>query len=498
MTSTVTRRLRAALASIVLLVASGCRDGTIHVNNASAAAVEDGSKKSPFKTITRALEAARVLRFGSAQLGVRASSVPITIKVARSATPYVGSFDAATSDPASPSYDPTKEIFPLILNVPCLELRGETCLEYDERCLPVGVVDGTETTIRANRPQASRESMILVTRTLALASSGFPENTEMAGDRVAISGLHMVAEPQRAPASPLIAVDRVTGFAICGNAFVDPGQAVFTRLASGLIAANFVTRHAVGFYVTGGSERYPATVAILGNRASNEDGFGVAGLGALGAGETTNNRDPLSFGANEYARVPFPVFDLSQPAEIPDLLRAEIVGNEFDGHGQNGIRVVGTLQNPYQLPAGQVETARVVATLRDNVCRFNANWGINVDSGQINVGDRRKIDFDVSMSGNVLEENVFGPAMFSLWRSPGSAEITPPTPQPIFAHDSRITACVDLARFLYDNRQDPPLNPGPTNNVLTVNGVELTGRCIDLEDPCAAGIPAAPPGCGAP
>jgi hypothetical protein len=92
----------------------------------------------------------------------------------------------------------------------------------------------------------------------------------------------------------------------------------------------------------------------------------------------------------------------------------------------------------------------------------------------------------------MLEGNGFGPAIFSLWRYPGSISIGPqpdfiPTTMPFlmsnpkFSHDSTIEACGDVTRFHYDNRQDPdpPTNPAPTNNRLIVNNVELTGYLVD-------------------
>jgi hypothetical protein len=45
---------------------------------------------------------------------------------------YVASFEPATFDPVSPSYDPSKEKLPLLLNTPGLTLRGETVIGDDD------------------------------------------------------------------------------------------------------------------------------------------------------------------------------------------------------------------------------------------------------------------------------------------------------------------------------------------------------------------------------
>ena len=112
----------------------------------------------------------------------------IRLRVAPSPTPYLGSFDLAVFDPSSPSYDPSKEKLPLLLNVPRLVLQGETAFSYDRNGLPTFVVAGTETIIRSERPQTSKQYLVMVTRTFPLAGSGFPESTELAGDDVTMEG----------------------------------------------------------------------------------------------------------------------------------------------------------------------------------------------------------------------------------------------------------------------------------------------------------------------
>jgi hypothetical protein len=473
----------------VLMFTGVAHAQSIFVDKNSTASYEDGSAPAPFRTITRGLDLARKIRLGSSEENIKASPATINVHVAPSLTPYVGSFDPAVFDPVSPSYDPSKERLPLLLNIPRLNLRGETRLVEGEDGLPAAIIQGTETTIRSDRPQTQKQYMVMATRTFRISSSGFPEPEEWAGDDVTITGFWLQADEARELPSTLIAMDGVTGFAAYGNVLVGAGNGIWTRLASGRIEGNLAVNNAVGFYLTGGSNRFPATVRLLGNRVSNTVTL-PAGLGLVGAGETGNRRRDLDFGANrhQFVRVPLPaIFSRAlTPDEVPDSIYAEVVGNEFNGSTQNGIRITGYLQDPYSLVPGEDETANVTAVFSGNVSKSNMHYGLVVDAGQIALGDRRMVKMDLSFDNTTLEGNAFGPAIFSLWRYPGSISLgtTMPfsLPSPTFAHDSTIDACGDVTRFHYDNRQDPhpPTNPAPTNNRLIVNNVELTGYLVDI------------------
>jgi len=487
--------------TFVLAFAWNAHGKSIFVNKNSPVAFEDGSAIAPFRTITRGLELARKIRFGFPAQGIAPSTEIITIIVAPSPTPYVGSFDLAVFDPANPSYDPTKERLPLLLNVPRLKLLGGTHLLPSGDGLPLGVVQGTQTIIRSDRPQTQKQYMIMVTRTVPLASSGFPVSQEMAGDDVTITGFWLQAEAARQLPSALIGFDGVSDFVVRANVLVDSGNGVWTRLSSGTIEGNLSINNTVGFFLTGGSHRFPANLKVTGNRA-NGNATTVAGLGVLGAGETGNRRKDLDFGGNKqlFMRIPLPdTFSRTlDPDGVPDSISALVIGNDFSGHSQNGIRSTGYLQDPYNSPPGEDEVANVTATFVGNVTRSNAHYGLTVDAGQIALGDRRIVNMALSFTGNTSEGNGLGPAIFSLWRYAGSASIGTSMPfsqpSPTFAHDSRIEACGDVTRFHYDNRQnpDPPTNPVPTNNRLIVNNVELTGLCVGN---CIFEVPVSVPAC---
>jgi hypothetical protein len=458
---------------------------------------EDGTAAAPFHTITRALERARAVRFGSLDDGTPPSSAVIQIHVAASSTPYVGSFNTAVFDPASPSYDPRKEKLPLLLNIPALVLRGETELTQTSDGLPDAVVPGTETIIRADQPQGQKQYLVMVTRTLPLAGSGYPETLEMAGDDVTILGLWLQADRLRVLPSALIAMDGVSGFVVRRNVLEKGGNGVWARLSSGRIHDNLALDNTVSFYLTAGSRSSPAHVRIVGNRAVGA-GTAVAGLNLLGAGDNGNRRVGLDLGPNRFRRVPIrAVLDRTAHADsIPDRLSAEVSGNEFRGM-QFGMRVNGYLQDPYTVIAGQEETANVTAIFRDNVSRSNSVYGLVVDAGQIPKGERRAVALELSFDGTRLSDNTLGPAIISFWRFGGS--IAPASdlpflqPNPSFAVNSTIRICGDVTQFHYDNRQNPDAatNPPPLNNRLTVNDVALEGLVVDH----VFAVPAASPAC---
>lgn len=488
-------RLAVFVWSVLLVLAPDAQAAGIFVDKNSAIPDEDGSTRAPFRTITAALDRARELRFGSGPDRLPRNEV-IVVAIAASPTPYIGSFDPAVFDPSSPSYDPGKERLPLLLNIPRLVLRGGTVISDDENGLPAFVTSGTETTIRSDRPQAPRQHLVMLTRTFPLAASGFPQSIEMAGNDVTIVGLSLLAEAGRQLPSALIGIDGVSNFVVRGNLFVQGGNGIWTRLSSGRITSNLMVNNTVGLYLTGGSFRFPAALDVVENRIIG-GAAAVTGLTLVGGAETTNLRAGLDFGANQFARVPIPAFNrASSPDEVPDAIAATVVGNAVSGT-PIGIRATGYLQHAYSLPAGQDETAFVTAVYRRNSSMSNSVYGLVVDAGQIALGDRRIVNFNLSFNETTLEESATGPAIFSLWRFAGSISPSSPNPfaepNPTFAHDSTITACGDVTLFHYDNRSDPDpaTNPAPTNNRLSVNDVELTERSVAE----VISVPAAPPNC---
>jgi hypothetical protein len=309
----------------------------------------------------------------------------------------------------------------------------------------------------------------------------------MAGDHVSISGFSFVAAADAQPPSALIGIDGVTDFVVSGNRLVAGRNGIFTRLASGRIEGNLAENNLVGFYLSGGSNRLPARLNVVGNRVKGS-GVEATGISLNGAAETSGPRSEFDPGAHgdQFCLVQPPEFDRnSNPDEVPDVLDAEIVGNEVSGYRFTGIRLAGYLgDRAYSLPSGQEETANVRAVVEGNVIKDNRDFGLIVDAGDIVLDDRRMINMTLFFHNNTLEGNGIEPAIFSFWHFGFSIEEDQKSAfrdfNPTFAHDSTIEYCGDAIRFDYDNRQDPNrrTNPAPTNNRLSVNNIELVGYCV--------------------
>src|SRR5262245_42931230 len=75
----------------------------LFVNREANSAAEKGSAHAPYRTITRALERAREIRYGCPAKGIVPSDDRIVILVKAGKTPYTGSFASTTFDPTSSS-----------------------------------------------------------------------------------------------------------------------------------------------------------------------------------------------------------------------------------------------------------------------------------------------------------------------------------------------------------------------------------------------------------
>ena len=472
-------RVRSVVLSIVSLLAvvGTTRAESIFVDRSSVAAREDGSSFAPFRTITKALELARKIRFGATSEGIVASKRAITVHVA--AGTYVGSY--------TPSADPLMETLPLLLNIPRLKLRGE--LQFDEAG---DIVPGTETIIRAATRQGPKQHMLVVTRTNPTAASGFPETLEMAGDRVTITGFRFEGwaadgtkpDTTNAMGSALISLDGVADFVVRENHITHSGTfGITARLSSGRIEGNLIVgNRGVGLNLTAGSETFPARLEVLGNRVNSNT---AGGVGLVGAAQTENDRLDL-FDAHTFRRVPMPqFFDRTlHPEEVPDKLDAHLVGNEFSG-SRFGIRAGGYIRDQYRLHPldPDDETANVTAEFVGNISRSNSEYGVVIDAGQIPAADARKhvVTVDASFASTTLESNGQGPALFGFWRYASSVSaVEEASPSFKFAHDSTMRICGDITRFSYENRATDPTDQTPTNNTLTVNSVPLAGFCVPL------------------
>ena len=479
------RVLRVAVCAFLTMGTAGqALAESIFVDQGFQSGSEDGSRNAPYRTITQALKEARRLRYGAGDL----APSPRKIIVHVAAGTYVGSFNAAVFDPATASYDPSKEELPLLLNVSGIELRGATQLTDDAGGLPVAVVDGTATTLRADVRPGPQQYLVLITRTFARSDSGFPEGLAMAGDGTTVSGFVVDGRGldglRAANPSVGIAVDRVGEFVVHRNYITNASNGVWTSQASGRIDGNLVLQNTTnGIAVGGGSRVYPADVRVSGNRVNRNANLG---LGLTGAGETEDfggvGRRSLDLGVNKFTRVPIPVFDRSvNPDEIPEKLFVRVVGNEFNDHTLSGVRAASYFAFPYQTANGsQEQRSEITAIFTNNVCQSNARHGIVADAGFPRKENPRKWTgmMNLTFDGNALDGNGWAPVMLDLWRYQDSMNEALGTPNPAnfrYLHDSTYEVSGDLDDFDYNNRSVDPIDGTATNNVFRVNGVERGG-----------------------
>jgi hypothetical protein len=493
--------------ALAVAVAGAAQEEHIFVNGAVHPKVErDGSEGAPFRTITEALQLARTIRFGCPSAHIPPSTHPINMHVARGT--YTGVFRA--------DHAALLETLPIVLNVPNLRLNG--ALRFDANGK---VLLKTKTVLRPLTRQLEKQHMLVVTRTTATIDCGIPASFERAGDFVTISGFFFEGVPREGTApdstnargSALVSVDGVMDVLVSKNVFTHAGAFGMTaRLSSGRIENNqFIGNGAVGLNITGGSERFPATIQVVGNRMMGNGTFPTSaiphglggGVSLQGAAQTTEgDRDGL-FDPYPFRRVPLPRFyDRTQdPAGVPDTLDASLVRNHIGGNAAFGIQVHGYIRDIYELdpadPAAPM-TANVTARLIDNVSKGNGNYGIVVIAGQIKIDKVRKhiINTRVSFQENAFVGNVSGAALFGFWRFASSVladEVNDSTFK--FAHDSTITICGYEGQFSFENRKIDPIGQTPTNNALTVNNEKLMAKtCVPLEG-CVFQVPASSPDC---
>jgi hypothetical protein len=474
------------MASVVILVAApAVHADSIFVNKQSTAGYEDGSQQAPFRTITRALALARSIRFGDVERPP--SSRMINVHVA--AGEYIGSYDPAVSNPLSPSYDPSMETLPLLVNVPQMQMIGETVLLLDDEGRPLSVFPAGATILRATTRQGPRQHLVVITRTLPKAGTVFPASLEMAGDSVRIAGFTFDGRasdgtlPTPLNLSTLVFVDGVRDFRIDGCLLTRASSfGITARLSSGRIQQNLVADGGVGLNLTGGSHRFPASIAVLSNRVV---GNSRGGMGLNGAAQTENDRLDL-LDAHQFKRDSLPQFysPSDHPEEIPDTIDVH-VENNIIVNGFFGIRIDGYIRDQYRLAPNDPSPIRanVYATFTSNQISATSFFAVVVDGGQIPALDPRKhvVNIDASFQQTSIQSPGVAPAIFTFWRYAAAVDAVEAASTMFkFAQDSTFRIRGDLASFAYDNRLIDPVTLSPTNNTLIVNGVPLFGTCVPL------------------
>jgi hypothetical protein len=438
----------------------GHRVSTIFVDS-QADPNGNGSADAPFQMITLALQRARQIR----------AERPSRIIVRVAPGEYV-------------------EDYPIYLNISNLELRGSTHLIEDNDGLPANC--GAESApIPCVEP--GTETLITPLVSLPLKRSLFtvgPTNDSQVDHLTDISIHGFVFDGKGDNVSQAsgrsIFVDRTANFVIDHNVIRHGAPGLLTRFSSGRIHANFAYDDLDGFGIFAGSEIYPATVELIANRCLNGTVNGSMGAVASGAA-TLNQVDPnLKEGQT--------VYDPSlHPEQVPDKLVIFVVGNDFSGN-MFGFRFE-EYNTFYDTTDNQPMTANIRATVRDNLCRNNSDYGFLVEGFTTPRSNPRK--FTATFDGSFEDNDCTGTGRAGVFAGFLNNGVVTRNPGYINANkylqDSRFTLQIDdkslSSGFDYDNPLiDPFDKQTPLNNQLTMNGDQLTGKHVT----CPPGFPCVP------
>ena len=438
----------------------GHRGSTIFVDS-YANPNGDGSADSPFQTITLALQRAREIR----------AERPGRIIVRVAPGEYV-------------------ENYPLYLNISNLELRGSTRLREDDEGLPANcgtdsapipcVEPGTETLITPSVPLPLRQSLFIAGPTNDSQVDSLT-NIFIRGFVFDGKGDNVTTTSGRS-----IFVDRTANFVIDHNVIQHGAPGLQTRLSSGRIHSNFTYDNLDGFAIFAGSEIYPARVELIANRGLNGSvnaSMGAAALGSASTAQVVPNLKEMQT-----------VFDPSlHPEQVPDKLLIVVIGNDFSGN-MFGFRFQ-EYNTFYDTTDNQPLTANITATVHDNLCRNNAEYGFVVEGFSTTRSNPRK--FTATFDGSFEDNDCTGTGRAGVFagflnngvvtRNPGYIKANK------YLQDSRFTLQIDdeslSSGFDYDNPViDPFDQQTPLNNQLTMNGDELTGKHVT----CPPSFPCVP------
>lgn len=420
----------------------------IFVNGANLAD-GNGSSANPFRTITQALVKARADR------SRLSSEETIIIHVAHVDGGYHGTYDR----PVPTGF----ESLPLILDVPNLELRGETVLTFDTQGLPTGFEKGTETMLVAS-PTLTGSSFTPNQHLLLVG----PTSQILDGSNVSID--HFVLDGGLSPhgisfhwstgLGADIGIDRVPGFAINENIFSGTFMGVFARASSGSMQRNLMRQIYVGALLTGGSDASPASYVLSQNRSRGNVAGGLILSSTIGHSALDPTLLPIASDA---------LFDENT---------ATVSGNDLSENnmfeGSFGLRCT-------QIGPSQVQGGKLTVTVTGNRIAHNSA-GITIDAGfpfRANPGVLTAT-FRATFANNQVVNNVLTPALITFTRYDAALDQSLLN-QWKYLQQSTYELTVsdsELNQFFFDNPAIDPLSGVNLNNTLTVNGVLLNGRNI--------------------
>jgi hypothetical protein len=467
---------------VAVLLGAGCRLQQRDSVRASVADADDCAHGATlrvgpggdFTRITDALTHARRIRLEAREL--EQARRPICIDVA--AGTYVGTFA-----PDVLAVNPQYEAFPLVIDVPGIELRGATTLALDDHDRPVAV-RADATTLIAEPPAVGNQPYVLVTTTerrnaeSVVRSSGNAARIEGFALRFARCGSgHACNADGDCPAGDSCELVRqgtgiwtqlVRDYSIRGNAITGAGSFAIEHIASsGNTIRNLLTRN------------FPAGISYIGpapgpskiwQNTSTDNGGGMVVVCAGGAFTL-----PTLAHEGDLSVVPRPVDGSMNRTDV------EINGNDFSHDPGFGLRTL--MFGFVPLPPGLAE-CRVTA-LRNRITD-NA-IGVVVDAGfpyqtrdGVHVDTAWTARFSGRFEGNTIEGSAEN-AVVTLTRATSTRDCRELDPEQEtsfrFLRNSTYTISTDdgFATACYDNRELDPRSGQQLGNNLQINGEPRTG-----------------------
>lgn len=399
----------------------------------------DGSENNPFRRITDAVAQARLIW----QVNTNAK-IEIWVKPGT----YVGRYS---------NTDPNIEDLPIRLDVPNLQLKGNTSMLLDDHDLPTGEIEsGKESLLKADPPLTANQSLLIIA----------PTDPILTGQDSEVSKLSFnIGNAPSAVRGTAITVESVQDFTIRNNYVTGGGDAgIRTRASSGKIQGNYITEVGAGTIILAGSISSPASVMFRGNRCVNNWNGGVF---LNGAAITDASFDRLSVVVDGN--------DLSD-------------SNANPGAGQGfGIRVVVVRHDP----PNPGTSGNVKATISNNRISNN-KFGFSIDAGfpyrtfggspdpRLHNGT-----LNLSLAGNEVIGNLLAPALISFTRN--TATLTPNNPLNGLSQYKYLEHSIfdvtdsdgNLQSYWLDHPVSDPIDGRTLQNTLSINSVEIpNGRHV--------------------
>jgi hypothetical protein len=447
---------------------------TLYVSAAGDPASGIGTRVRPFRTITRALEQARCIRYGCPH-AMQTSSAPIVIRV------LPGSY-LVTFDPNRVAADSTLERGPILMNVSDLSLSGSTKSLDDGTGFPSEVVaPGTETTIRLADGELPYGFDTLRNVLLLIHATHDHGGRAERGDAAVVSGFVFEGTNDLGDVDGAVAVRLVRNYTVTGNILRHLGFiAIEESFAVGTIAGNsIVDGDCLAMGVHGGSKSAPQHATVIDNSARRN---GCGGIVISGDGAPVAEYE---MGAEAG------LFTLDAlPNELLTSNTSELNGNRFSDNNFDPTFSFGMRMAMFTEPEPN-QTSTVVSVIAlDNQVRNNT-IGIVADAAfPFRSPDQPYLaKFAGTFDNNDVCNNALAPAIFSLTRF---GVLTGESDRGDFKYLQNSVYSIDysghdLDGFWYDNpASDPYLLPAVNslNNVLRVNGTSLRGISTPLAAAC--------------